>query len=96
MAGGDRRRLDEVGALLDAYRPHLERTSFMRNLVYRYLLAAARVAHAPGDQSARDIGRCGLAVLAETRPALSRHPTVRRATSTDAEFAELTAIAGPA
>jgi hypothetical protein len=90
---GDLRRLDEVAALLDDVEPEVRSQSIMRNVVFRFLLASARLAHRRSDPGAAELARHALAVAAETSPSIPRHPDVGRPSATPDQLAELNRIA---
>jgi len=94
LSGGDLTRLDEVDDLLQAVEPAVEQQSFMRDVVFRFLLASARVAHLRHDPDAQRLARTALSVAAETAPSLPRHPDVGRPSTTTVQVAELERIAG--
>jgi len=96
LAGGDAGRAAEVAGLLEAVRPHVQAQGFMRDAVFRYLLASARIARLRHDPAARQLARQALAVAAETTPALPRHPDVGRPRRSAAEIAELEQLIAPA
>jgi len=75
--------------LLEAVRPHVRAQWFLRDLVFRYLLASARAAQLRHNPAVRQIARQALAVAAETAPALPRHPSVGRPQASEADIAEL-------
>lgn len=89
LAGGDAGRAEEAAGLLEAVRPHARAQWFLRDLVFRYLLASARAARLRHDPAVRQIARQALAVAAETAPALPRHPSVGRPQASEADIAEL-------
>jgi hypothetical protein len=95
LAGADHRRLDEAAALLAVAEPDVRQQAIMRNVVFRFLLASARVAHLRRDPAAIDIAREALAVAAETSPSIPRHSDVGRPSATAAQLAELERIVGP-
>jgi hypothetical protein len=86
-------RLEEVSALLHAVEPEVRRQAIMRNVVFRFLLASARVAHLRGDPGAAGLAREALAVAAEASPSIPRHPDVGRPSATVAQLSELEEIA---
>lgn len=94
LSGGDLTRLDEVDDLLQAVELAVEQQSFMRDVVFRFLLASARVAHLRHDPDAQRLARTALSVAAETAPSLPRHPDVGRPSATTDQIAELERIAG--
>jgi hypothetical protein len=93
LATRDPSRLTEAGQLLVTARSEVEKLSFLRDVMYRYLLASARHAHRIGDDEASKFARHALAIAAETQAALPRHPTIGRPSTTDEEMRELRAIA---
>jgi hypothetical protein len=86
-------RADEVAALLDAVHDDVEQQKFFRDVVFRYLLASARLARLRHDPSAALLARNALTVAAETRPSLPRHPEVGRPAASTAQITELNQIA---
>lgn len=93
LASGDSSRLPEVADLLRAVEPEVRQQSFMRNVVFRFLLASARLAFLMHEPRARDLARNALEIAAETAPALPRHPTVGRVEAPDDDLEELKRIA---
>jgi hypothetical protein len=89
LAGGDTARIAEAGELLDAAQPQVMRLRSFRNVVFRHLLASARVAWLRHDPAAPQLARDALAVAAETAPSFPRHPGAARATASGDEVAEL-------
>jgi hypothetical protein len=89
----DQSGLGEAADLLRAVEPDVRQQSIMRDAVFRFLLASARVAHRRGDPSARELAQDALAVAAEAKPSLPRHRDVGRPSATPAEVAELHRIA---
>jgi len=89
LAGSDAGRAGEAADLLEAVRPHVETLWFLRDVVFRYLLASARTARLRRDPAVRELARQALAVAVETAPALPRHPDVGRPRASGADIAEL-------
>jgi hypothetical protein len=89
LAGDDAGRAGEAASLLEAIRPHVQAQRFLRDVVFRYLLASVRAARLRHDLGVRELARAALAVAAETAPALPRHPGVGRPRASDADIAEL-------
>ena len=89
MAGGDTARIAEAAELLDAAQPQVMRLRSFRNVVFRHLLASARVAWLRHDPAAPQLARDALAVAAETAPSFPRHPGAARASASGGEVAEL-------
>ena len=89
LAGGDAGRAGEAAGLPEAVRPYVETQRFLRNVVFRYLLASARAAGLRHDPAARQLARQALAVAAGTAPALALHPDVGRPRASDADIADL-------
>lgn len=93
LASGDAARIREAAELLDAAAPQVMQLRSFRNVVFRHLLASARVAWLRHDPAARQLARDALAVAAETTPSFPRHPGVGRPPAADDEVAELEKIA---
>jgi hypothetical protein len=93
LAAGDAARIPEAAELLDAAQPQVMRFRSFRNVVFRYLLASARVAWLRHDPAARQLARRALAVAAETTPSFPRHPGAGRPSASEDEVAELEKIA---
>jgi hypothetical protein len=89
LASSDAGRAEEAADLLEAVRPHVRAQWFLRDVVFRYLLASARAARLRHDPAVRQIARQALAVAAEMAPALPRHPGVGRPQASEADIAEL-------
>ena len=80
---GDPTNLREADERLDRSDESVEQASMFRNLVLRYLVARARVAHGLGDRErARQYADDALEVAAETTASLPRHPDVGRPEAT--------------
>lgn len=95
LAGGDA-RIPEVAALLASAEPQVTQRKPFRNVVFRYLLASARIARLRHDPAAADLARDALMVAAETTPSFPRHPDVGRPAASEDEITELETIAnGP-
>jgi hypothetical protein len=86
LASGDTDRLDEVADLLEIVEPEFERQRVFRNVVLRYLVASARLAHRRHNRAAAQLARDALVVAAETTPPLPR----RRSQGRPSASAELT------
>jgi hypothetical protein len=78
LLGGDAARLNEVAELLQTVQPEVQRQEIMRDVVFRFLLASARLASRRRDAVARQLANQALAVTAESVPSLPRHPSVGR------------------
>jgi hypothetical protein len=90
---GGRQRLHEVEILLRNAGPALNQR-IMRDVVFRFLLASARLAHLRAEPRAADLAREALAVAAEAALSIPRHPDVGRPSATSGQLAELHRIAG--
>jgi hypothetical protein len=93
LASGDAARIPEAAELLGAAEPQVMHLRSFRNVVFRYLLASARVAWLRHDPAAPLLARDALAVAAETAPSFPRHPGVGRPSASGDEVAELEKIA---
>ena len=89
LAGDDAGRAGEAASLLEAIRPHVQTQRFLRDVVFRYLLAWVRAARLLHDPGLRELARAAPAAAAETTPALPRHPDVGRPRASDADIATL-------
>jgi len=93
LASGDAARIPEVAELLDAAEPQIMQLRSFSNVVFRHLLASARVAWLRHDPAGRQLARDALAVAAETTPSFPRHPGVGRPSASEVEVTELEKIA---
>jgi hypothetical protein len=93
LAAGDAARIPEAAELLGAAQPQVVRLRSFRNIVFRHLLASARVAWLRHDPVARKLARDALAVAAETTPSFPRHPGAGRPSASEDEIGELEKIA---
>ena len=93
LAGGDTARIPEGAELLGAAQPQIMRLGSFRNVVFRHLLASARVAWLRHDPAAPQLARDALAVAAETTPSFPCHPSVGRPSASEDEVGELEKIA---
>lgn len=93
LATRDSSGLGEAGQLLLTIRPEVERLTLLRNVVYRYLLASARLTHRAGNVDASELAKQALAVAVEPWPGPIRNQEIGRAKPTDEDLAELRMIA---
>jgi len=89
---GDDATLREADQLLTAVEQQIERMSFFRNVVLRFLVARARVHFSLGLSSAEQYAIEALAVADETEPSLKAHPTLGRPVASPMLRAELARI----
>ena len=79
LAGGDAGRAGEAAGLLEAIRPRVEEQRLLRNVVFRFLLAPARAAHATSSSGrswmARNKTSWVFMPLRPSRPARARNST---------------------
>jgi len=92
LLGGDATRLDEAAELLRTVAPHVARQAMFRRVVFRFLLASARVAHRRGDPAAARLAGDALAVAAEATSSLPGVADAVRASASGDEVAELRRI----
>ena len=91
---GDTASIDQAGQLLAIVEPAVRTQAFLRDVLYRYFLACARVAHAQhAAQAAAELACAALRVADDISTPLPRHPAVGRTHPTYAERAELHSIA---
>ena len=84
----------EAEQVLVDYESTLEHMSIMRDVVYRYCLARARVSAALGHRPTAEWATAALQVAAEKEPSIPRHPTIGRPSASETETAELRRLAG--
>ena len=89
IARGDASSMTEAERVLCDYESTVEDMSIMRDVVYRYCLARARVSAARGHQSTAEWAAAALRVADEKKPSIPRHPTIGRPRTSDSETAEL-------
>jgi hypothetical protein len=87
--------IDDAGQLLAVVEPEVgTQATLMRDVLYRFFLACARVAHAQrAPEAAAELARAALHVADDTSTPIPRHPTIGWPDATDGERAELRSIA---
>jgi hypothetical protein len=77
ISRGDTASIDQAGKLLTIVESAVRTQAFLRDVLYRYFLACARVAHAQrAPEAAAELARAALQVADDTSTPLPRHPTV--------------------
>lgn len=90
---GDEDALEEATVLLDSVHEGIVEMALFRDLVLRYLVVRAHVAHRRGEPEAATYARDALRVADETVPSLPRHPDLGRPFASDMLRQELGQIA---
>jgi hypothetical protein len=94
IARGDATSIDDAGQLLAAVESEVRiQAALMRDVLYRFFLACARVAYAQrAPEAAAELARAALHVADDISTPIPRHPTVGWPHATDGERAELRSI----
>jgi hypothetical protein len=95
IARGDATSIADAGQLLAAVESEVRtQAALMRDVLYRFFLACARVAHAQrAPEAATESAHAALQVADDSSTPIPRHPTVGWPHPTDRETAELRSIA---